>query len=292
MSDIHPMKLISPYDVQRPEGDFPFDFYGARVLAQGDSWFSLGALPPTSTTNLLTEIRLSRQVACVNCARPGKVLSHMTSTSTEAMFLLMLKDWPWDIILLSGFGNDAIDALSVAPAAPAGLRLLATPAERGVVNGPDDYFSPTGWQTFVDHMGEVFENFLQRRDETNAQAPLVLHNYHTLTPRFAGAGAGFGPWIAPALQAFNVPLSDWQPVADTLMKRVDALLRAQITKGRLAHPLGKILLVDTQAVPMDLSDPASTGVSGDFANEIHPTRSGYKKLAPAFGPVLEPLLPP
>ncbi len=291
MSDVQPMALISPYDVQRPEGDFPFDLYGGRLLAQGDSWFSLGALPPAFTTNLLSEIRLSRHVAVVNCARPGKVLAHMADTSTETMFLQMLKFWRWDIILLSGFGNDAIDAVGVAPTVDAKLRLLATPAERGTVASADGYFSPSGWLTFELHMATVFETLLQRRDETNRQTPLVLHNYHRLTPRFAGAGFHFGPWIAPALQLFQVPAGAWQDVADALMKKLDALMRTLIAAAQLRHPDGPILLVNTQAVAMDLSSPTSTGASGDFVNEIHASRGGYKKLAAAFGPVLEPLLP-
>jgi hypothetical protein len=39
---------------------------------------------------------------------------------------------------------------------------------------------------------------------------------------------------------------------------------------------------------LDAADPASTGDSGDWVNEIHPNKSGWKKQVPAWLAVLPP----
>jgi len=60
--------------------------FSRKYLAQGDSWFSIGTIPPWSTTNLLQQMVLSRSTLAVNCAKPGAVLAHMTDTSTARCF--------------------------------------------------------------------------------------------------------------------------------------------------------------------------------------------------------------
>lgn len=293
MSSRHPMHLISPYEVIRAIDPFPFDFYARKYLAQGDSWFSIGALPPTATSNLLMEMRLSRSAVAVNCARPGKFLTHMTDTSTDPLFVALLtgtQAYQWDALLISGGGNDLIDAASVGPAAPAALRLFATVQERGQPSTAAEYLSPAGWQTFANHMARVFKQLLDLRDRgVNRKTPLVLHNYSRMRPRHAPAGLGFGPWLAPALDKFHVPAGDWLAVSDELLGRLDGLLRRLIADREQAQPGSLISLVDSMAVQMTLAAAGSKGSSGDFANEIHPSRAGYTKLARAWEVALDAL---
>ena len=295
MSESHPMELISPYDVNSADGPYPFDLFERKCLAQGDSWFSLGALPPYKTTNLLREMRLLRSVVTVNCARPGKVLSHMADTTTEPLFLRLLTGrsaWKWDAILLSGFGNDAIDATGVPPTEAPASRVLATEAERGGLQVPvGSYFSAPGWQTFEEHMAFVFNQLMDNRDSgINRGTPVILHNYHDLQPSLAGAGFHFGPWIEPALRAFNVPAEDHLAVAAALIARIDDLMRRLIAARLATGNAGPILVADTRSVTLTLAAPDATGRSGDFANEIHPTPAGYAKLAVPFSRLLDQVL--
>ena len=86
-------------------GPFPFEQFAVKALAQGDSWFSIGALPPGKTTNLLLEMQSARRMVIVQTARPGKVMRLFTDTTREPNFLRMLNGpvaSRWSVILISG----------------------------------------------------------------------------------------------------------------------------------------------------------------------------------------------
>jgi len=290
-----PVQLISPYQLTQSDDPFPLDLYGLRFLAQGDSWFSIGAIPPTRTTNVLQELRLQRSAVVVNCAAPGAVLRHMVDTVRAPQFTQLLSGnvaRTWSAILVSGGGNDLIDALQVGPQEAIDLRLLLTQAEVVSPGDPASYLSGPGWQTFCTYLGNVFNELLDLRDAkaANRQTPLFLHNYALLQPRPAPAGASFGPWIQKALVTYAVPGEHWLPIGKLLMTRLSALL-AQLIADRVSRHagVGPIRLIDSQAAGLVLGQPGSAGDSGDFANEIHPNRSGYAKVAASWAAVLDTL---
>ena len=292
-----PVKCIAPEQVMAAgeAGAFPFDLYQARCLAQGDSWFSIGALPPPLTSNVLDAMALAKAVVVVNCARPAKVLQHMADTSRERHFLRLLTGrlaLKWDAILMSGGGNDLIDAAGVGPGAPPALRLLATPAERGPGPlPPAGYLSAAGWDTFERHLGAVFTALVDRRDSgLNRHVPLLLHTYAHLVPRPAGAGAGFGPWLQPALDAFAVPPAEREGVARELLDRLADLLARLVAQRQAQDPGCALHLVDTRAAGLVPADAADADASGDWINEIHPNREGYRKCAAVWRATLDHLL--
>jgi hypothetical protein len=273
---------------------FPFDFFERRCLAQGDSWFSIGALPPTRTTRVVAELRLERSTVVVNCAKPGAVLQRMTNTSKEVQFLKLLRGrmaLKWDALLISGGGNDLIDAVGSAPTGAPKQRLLRTPAERG--NGPlsgAGYISEPGWQVFSDHIGAVFNQLVDERDSgVNRGTPLVWHNYARVMPRPAGAGLGFGPWLLPAIDLYQVPAADRLLVSDELIGRLGKLVADIIAARRAQDPDCNLHIADSQSAGLDLAAPDSEDESGDWINEIHPTRNGYRKVASAYAAVLDAL---
>ena len=274
---------------------FPFDFFERRCLAQGDSWFSIGALPPTRTTRVVAELRLEKSTVVVNCAKPGAVLQRMTNTSKEVQFLKLLRGkmaLKWDALLISGGGNDLIDAVGSAPTGAPNQRLLRTPAERG--NGPlagADYISEPGWQVFTDHIAAVFNQLVDERDSgVNRPTPLVWHNYARVMPRPSGAGLGFGPWLLPALDSYAVPPADRLAVADELLSRLGALIGSLVAARHAADADCRLFVADSMNAGITIADAGSTDVSGDWVNEIHLTRSGYQKCAEAWQQVLDPLL--
>ena len=298
MPNRQPIRMIDVRTALGPGdlGPFPWDLYERRCLAQGDSWFSIGALPPQFTTNLLIEMQLARRTVVTQCARPGKVLRRFTDTTREQDFLRMIRGplaWRWDAILISGVGNDVIDAVGSPPDQPPHLRLLRTPAERGA--GPlaaADYLSTPGWATFATHIGTVFDALIDLRDSgVNRHVPLVMHNYARLMPRPAPAGPLAGPWLHPSFEAYAVPQADRLAVSDELTGRMDQLLRHMIATRQAADPATNLHLVDTRAgAGIVLADAGTDGTSGDWANEIHLTPGGYKKCTVAWADVLDPIL--
>ncbi|MBC7601544.1 MAG: hypothetical protein H7255_02655 [Ramlibacter sp.] len=285
-STLIPAITISPDEYKN---GYPVNTFSKVCLAQGDSWFSIGALPPWRTTNVLFGLKLAQGTCIVNCAKPGAVLRHMTDTTTDTVFLQIMHgalSMKFDAILLSGGGNDMIDAMQSTDPSPAKRLLLCSNEWGPSVAGAMRYISDVGWSTFESHLEAVFTQFIAARDRSgskNRDVPVVFHTYDRPTPRDAGAGLGFGPWLFKALTAFVIPPADWEGVSQELFKRLLVML------CRFEQKFPNVHLVDTQGtlIPAAAGD---TGASQDWQNEIHPTRSGYKQLAAKWAPVIDSLL--
>jgi hypothetical protein len=293
---MHPIKMFSPSEVLGSGEAGPADLspYKNKFLVQGDSWFSFGSLFPPATGNLLMPLELRDSACGVNCARPGKVLVHMVDARRDPQFVNLLlgaQEMPWDGILLSGGGNDLIDAIGTPPvdshghAVDPGLRLLLTPAERGNVTTPAGYVSEAGWRTFDTHIVAQFHEFVAMRDDPRSKSrgvPIFVHTYDIVTPRDSGAGLGFGPWLSPALVRYGVPAVDWDGLSRHFLQRLAALMTG------LA--LAALHVVQTQGTCIPAAD-GSVGSSNDWENEIHPNPGGYRKLAQVYGTGIDQVMP-
>jgi hypothetical protein len=294
--------LFKPSDLLQP-GDqgFPdFGRYKYKFLAQGDSWFSIGAIPPTATTNLLLELDLQAKACAVNCAHPGFELRRMIDSVRDPKFTQLLvgtQSWRWDGILMSAGGNDLIDAIQVLPRygknhpdegqlIPPALRILLRPDEWKSGTTADRYISDSGWETFSGHLVDLFAELQQLRDSSHSQsvgAPLFVHCYDYLLARDAPAGFGIGPWLFPAVRAYGIPQEDWEALGVTLIERFKALLQA--------INMSNLHVVFTTPGTLTPAAPGSTGPSNDWQNEIHPTAGGYRKLASKYGGFVDQVLP-
>lgn len=290
------LKQFSPLDVildRHGARDFPQ--FPRRFLAQGDSWFTFGAVNVLSTSNLLNDMQLAVESCAVNCATPGKVLSHMVDLRSQVHFanlLVGVHRRAWHAILLSGGGNDLIDFIGVPPrtgngdATPARLRALLTQAERGTPATAADFVSEEGWQTFVDHIVPQFEAVVDMRDAAKSQSqgvPMIVHTYDIITPCDVGPGLGRPAWLFPALQAYQVPTAFWVDLAGIFLSRYRALVES------LAQTLPNFHVAQTQGTltPQPLG---TTGATPDWQNEIHPSPAGYLKLGRVVAAKIETVL--
>jgi lysophospholipase L1-like esterase len=258
-------------------GDVPSQAeYDWCILAESDSWFSMGAIP---STNLTTELRFARSAIVVNAAYPGDTIRHMSEISDNQPLRKMLVErnfaFEWDLILLSGGGNDLIDAaLSLVVAPPVGVA--------GSIN-PADCVNHARLATLVEDVQAGYRRIAALREASEIPAnrgiPIVVHTYDYPTPRnspakFVGIPVR-GPWLFPALNSagvFDPTLR--QAISDYLLRALgDGIAALEAGPGAIAN----FHVVKTRDT-LERAQPGATGSSGDWQNEIHPNVKGYKKL--------------
>ncbi|HJV62299.1 MAG TPA: SGNH/GDSL hydrolase family protein [Albitalea sp.] len=269
-----------------------------RFLAEGDSWFSIGTLNLLANSNLLFEMEFAQSGCAVNCASPGDTLKRMVQMNTDRNFIDLLcgrRARRWEALLMSCGGNDLIEAVGTPPVDAAGqpvppaLRLLLTRAEWGPPElGAQRYLSDAGWQTFRTYLGANFEHLIALRDRgPSAGQPIFVHGYAFPTPRPAGAGPHLGPWLLPALRRYEVPDGDGIVVAHELLSRLGVLLAGMAAD---AARFANLHFFDSSAIALEPALPGSEGMSGDWVNEIHLTRAGYRKIAVPWAARIEEVL--
>ena len=275
-----------------------------KLLAQGDSWFSNARDKLNAHANLLQELVFRQRATAVNCAGTGNALSHMVDLESNPDFVRLLAgaDAPvWDGVLLSMGGNDLIAAARTpaldgsGAAVPLELRLLRRQTEWGPpAAGVARYFSEPGWATYAAYLRANVRHLLSLRDQGgSARKPVFMHCYAVPMPRPAGAasnddlGAASGPWLYPALKAYGVPAADWAAVSRLMVFHLAQLLKA-MAADKEGFP--GLFVFDSTTVPLALAAPGSTGISGDWHNEIHLNHSGCFKIARAWSEAIERVL--
>lgn len=303
-----PTRIHTPAELR--SNDPPaLDLFGARLLAEGDSWFTLGTLNLFQASNLLNELVFVRSVGIVNCAHPGQTLHHMADDASAGGDFDTLLRKPgfagsWDAVLLSAGGNDLIDAAQQRPRrrdgspAPPEDRLLRTPAEAGAGTpgaGPARFVSEPGWARLARYLRANLRRLVAVRDAgPNAGIPLCLHTYAVPTVWRCGTVGAQDGWLWPAFEAFGIPTAERDAVTRELFERLRTLwLQADAASGH-ADALPAVHVFDS-ATAVNLQPPdvnRAKGPSGDWINEIHPDNGGYRKLGAAFGAFVEQHLAP
>jgi len=260
-------------DKRFPERDPDSRSYKLKVLAEGDSWFTLGAVP---SSNMLFHIQASKPTALVTIAEPGDTIMNMGDPQRMQQLRRLLAvpqfSYKWDAILLSGGGNDLIGS------APQLLKRLAT-----VSDDPADYVDPAALQQLVTTVQTGFANIVAIRDADSSQSrgkPIYAHTYDYPTPRdsparFLGAGV-LGPWLYPAFLLADIPPAIWVALSDHLLNCLaEAILDLDSQSG--SRPLPAFFAVDTRNL-LNRARLNTVGTDGDWSNEIHPNTPGYRKL--------------
>lgn len=290
--------IFAPSDLAR---DTPpaLSSYGWRMLAEGDSWFSITTTRYPSA-NLLQSLRLQRRTAIVNCAAPGHTLQRMVDRRADDTCARLLcgagTAYPWDAVLLSAGGNDLIAAAAtpLQDAAdadtPASLRLLRSASEVGPARQAADWISEAGWVRLGDHLQTHFATFAQWRDcGPSAARPLLLHTYATPVARPAGAaaarhGTARHGWLYPTLLRYGVPAAWQQQVTELLFERLRRLLLALDESSGAPGALPGVHVFDSaRQTTLTPASPDDAGESGDWINEIHLNARGAAKVGAAWG---------
>jgi len=260
--------VLSTWSIWDPD-DTASAFVDQRILAEGDSWFTISGFP---VFNLLQELRFTRATEIVNCALPGDTIKNMRRIRSNLGYRNALRDpsLKWDAVLLSGGGNDLIDRAA----------WLLRPKE---YRRSDDETHAAGFvieqrlELLMQRIQDGFRALIAQRDASprSSGAPIILHTYDYATPRDAPA-LGLGPWLHPALEDESVPDALRMPVVELLIDRLAETLLELPASSRNVH------VVDTRGLLVPAA-PGTTGDSNDWQNEIHPNGDGYAKIAAALG---------
>jgi lysophospholipase L1-like esterase len=296
--------VVTPHDLNQ---DNPPPLDGRVLLAEGDSWFTVGSLNLFQNSNLLFELEVQSTTTIVNCAYPGHTLQRMVDGINDRDFdrLLRRRNFArrWDAIVVSAGGNDLIDAAQQplidrrGRPTPFADRLLLTPGEAATVNpgatGGAHYVSEDGWVKLAEFLVANFRALASRRDQGPAAGrPLLVHTYSMPTVWPVGTAGASRGWLAPALEAAGIPAQDRQGVADELFGRLRQLLLSLDEGSRGPDALPAVHVFDSAGeVALQPPDPSKKrGPSGDWVNEIHPNGAGYRKLGAAMGAWLDGVL--
>jgi hypothetical protein len=208
-------KVLFPGEIDRTVAELDPRAYPLRFLAEGDSWFSFGSWKFSS---LLNQLRLTRPSAVVTLAHPGETISRMASIAQNPELDLWLSmpysDIRWSALLVSGGGNDVIDAAqSLIPASPSDQPLMDA----------DRYIDQVRLGEIIAVIQQSYADIVALRDRPNSPCigvPLITHAYDLATPRNAPAQflvPLMGPWLYPAMVRARIPTARWNAVSDFIL---------------------------------------------------------------------------
>jgi lysophospholipase L1-like esterase len=255
--------------------------YAWRFLAEGDSWFTVGAIP---SSNLLYELRLRKRAVVLNLGYPGDTIANVARLSSNIEFSRRLThpNWAsdWDALLMSGGGNDLIDQAADI--------LRDHPLGNG--NKTSDHIHADRLAAFQAGVRDGFRAIVALRDSAgspNRDKPILVHTYDYPTPRPAPATFLIAPitrpWMHPIFERYDIGKKMRVKLADLML---DALAEALLG---LATELPNFHVVDTRGT-LERAELGARGNSGDWLNEIHPNGGGYRKIADKLAARLHKLL--
>lgn len=249
--------------------------HSQNIIAEGDSWFTIGGLRLRNPwfSNILYTLRFQKDTLILNLAEPGDTLKHISSIPKNHHLKFAIEEHsshPWNAILLSGGGNDLIDKVHT---------LVFNRLERvgKTIHHPKDYCNQEAIDNFLNNIENHYRRLAAIRGSHDI--PMVIHTYDYPTPndspsRFFGIGL-LGPWLYPSLTNAEIPKKDWIPLSDYLFDQLaEHLLRLAIGPNKISN----FHVVDTRN-SLIRARKNHTGESGDWLNEIHPNKNGYKKIA-------------
>lgn len=245
-----------------------------RILAEGDSWMERSSAFTASLPDYLARAMVDESVLIINLAIFGDTMRRIGKT-ISGEYGWWLKQFTFDAILLSAGGNDYIDAARDPAPGQGLLRDRRGAPSPGTVA---DCVHTAALQSLItDYLDPNFSKLHRatRRSTLNKHTPIFLNQYDTPVARDAPAPPLKRAWLQAAYVKNGIDPSLWPAVTDQLFTS----LRDTIDTWRSAHD--GVHVVPTNGV-MTPADPTATGPSGDWINEIHPTASGWEKLAPVW----------
>ncbi len=249
-------------------GDFKY-----IILAEGDSWMERSAVLQGSLPDFYGFLSddSDETVLIINLAMFGDELRRI-GTVQRREFKYWLRQYKYDAIFFSAGGNDYIDA---AKDPNPGKGILKSFVDGGQ---PADGHACINWNAVTDlRLNYLTPCFAAIHDlvqgSRNKDVPILVNAYDVPVAR--NAPAIRSAWLYEAYTKNKIPPGLWPDVTKAIFDSISE----ELETWKAARP--SVSLVQTRGV-LTPADPMSSGESGDWVNEIHPNRDGWKKLAPIW----------
>lgn len=246
-----------------------------RILAEGDSWFEY-PLPVTHGDGVIYQLQKLLGYPIANMAHHGLEVEQMMGLSIRQEIIRRLDDSRvrFDALLFSGGGNDIV-----------GDQFCIWLKDSPPVPPPPQMLDLNALNSALAILEAEYRELVDIRDQYSPQTVIFVHAYDF--PPITGIGVcGEGPWLKPSLDYAYEHLGVATPnpndefeVVKTLMQMFGAML------DRIAGDptVQKFIVVPSQGT---LTPDAS-----DWQNEIHPSSTGFTKMAQKFHSSLQSVFP-
>lgn len=247
--------------------------YRYRILAEGDSWMDRSSAFTASLPDYLARDMEAHQESTliINLAMFGDTMRRI-GEAVAGEFTSWIRFMAFDAILLSAAGNDFIDAardpdpgkgiLNDMHGQPLPARGYDCVRKEAVSKLVTTYLDP--------NFSALYDTV--RGSHLNADTPIFLNNYDTPTARNAPAPPGKKAWLYEAYRKNGIDPSLWPDLTDGLFNDIQTTIAGWCMGRQGIHSVP----TDGTLTPGSADD---TGDSGDWINEIHPNRAGWKKLS-------------
>jgi hypothetical protein len=230
-----------------------------QIFAEGDSWFDYPV--PFFGGGIIPRLQAKLGVPILNLAKAGDEVRYMLGVEQRKGLAKRLEDGcpaggPWDVLLFSGGGNDIVDhpmALWVKE-----YRASVPPAM---------LLRQSRFESALALVRAGYEDLIELRDSLSPSTLLVFHCYDFAIPDGRGI-CHLGPWLKPTFELRKFPKrAPMVAVVNSMLEQFAAMLASLEQRKGVTFINGQGTLKHT---------------TKSWHNELHPSKSGFKKFAQIF----------
>jgi hypothetical protein len=231
------------------------------MVADGDSWFDY-PLPLLGHTDVADSLKKQGTLtpSMMKLAHYGDATTTLMGVTKRQRLVDYISDpahGPIDVIMFSGGGNDLV-----------GDQFRFWLENAGDVNhDPTKGVNDGLLDDILGVINSAYLELIRIRNQHASDATILVHAYDFAIPTGVGACPFAGPWLRPSLVEQGWP---------------DVEQGRQIVKTILEAFKGRLIELCANNEDIVLVDAQGTLSATDWANELHPTPDGFKKIAMRF----------
>jgi hypothetical protein len=247
-----------------------------NLLADGDSWFDnplSGDLPLPSDITVQLKKLIVPDPAILPLAHWGLATTQLMGVSKRNQLVSQLsnpQNGRFDAILFSGGGNDLI-----------GDQFRLWLEEATAVSGdPAKALDVRALGDIVDVVITAYRDLIVARNSVDPNIPIFVHAYDFARPTgISVCGGVVGPWLFPSLLSRG-----WMKTTKSKDVRRGAVIVKAILTEFKKQMVG--LSSDTKNNVIFVGTQGTLRSANDWANELHPTPDGFRRIAQKFAKAL------